>query len=244
VSAKYAIQFGLMSIAGGFAALFGASVLFVQIVLIWVAFAFALICIAYALGRPQLLMKRNDGSHPLHAWLILWPYFLLARFSLLVYRLSNRGKVPVAEVLPGVWFARRLTPREMRTLSVDWSAVLDLAAEFPRVASTGVAYRSLPMLDGAVPSEAWVRDAVAWIDEHAKNGHVLVHCALGHGRTGSVVVAWLLLRGHVPDAKAGASHLLARRSTFGMSKAQIASLERLKAVQPAIQPPAGLDRPV
>jgi len=234
VSAKYAIQFGVMSIAAAFAAFFSVPVLHAKIVLIWVAIAFAVVAIAYALGRPRLLMKRDDGSQPVLAWLILWPYFLLSRFSLLLYRLSNRGRVAVAEVLPGVWFARRLTAREMRESNVKWSAVLDLAAEFPRVASNGVAYRALPMLDGAVPSEAQVRDAVVWIDEQAKSGNVLVHCALGHGRTGSVIVAWLLLHGHVPDAHAGVAHLLTRRSTFGMSKAQVAFVERLTANRPAI----------
>lgn len=233
VSAKYAIQFGLMSIAAAFAAAFGVPAVIVRVVLAWVALAFAVVAVAYGLGRPRLLMKRDDGSQPVLAWIILWPYFLLARFSLLLYRLSNRGKVAVAEVMPNVWFARRLTPREMRESHVRWAAVLDLAAEFPRVAPTGVAYRALPMLDGAVPSESQLRDAVAWIDEQAKSGNVLVHCALGHGRTGSVVVAWLLLHGHVPDAKAGVAHLLARRSTFGMSKAQVALVDRLTRNRPA-----------
>lgn len=234
VSAKYAIQFGLMSIAAAFAAVFGVPALIARVVLISVAVAFAVVAIAYGLGQPRLLMKRDDGSQPVLAWIVLWPYFLLARFSLLLYRLSNRGKVAVAEVLPGVWFARRLTAREVRDAGVRWSAVLDLAAEFPRVAANGVAYRALPMLDGAVPSESQVRDAIAWIDERAKSGNVLVHCALGHGRTGSVVVAWLILRGHVPDAKAAVAHLLARRSTFGMSNAQVAFVERLTAGRPAI----------
>ncbi len=232
VSPKYAIQFGGMSIAAAFAAVTGVTTVVAQVVLIWVAVAFLVVAIAYSLGQPRLLMKRNDGSQPFVAWFILWPYFLLARLSLLLYRLSNRRKVAVAEVLPGVWFARRLTAREISKSGVTWSAVLDLAAEFPRVASNGVTYRALPMLDGVVPSEAHVREAVAWIDEQAKRGNVLVHCALGHGRTGSVVVAWLLFRGHVPDAKAGVAHLLARRSTFGMSKAQLALVERLTANQP------------
>lgn len=234
MSAKYAIQFGLMSIAAAFAAVYGVSALIAQIVLIWVAVAFAIVGIAYGLGRPGLLMKRVDGSQPVVAWLILWPYFLLSRFSLLLYRLSSRRKVSFAEVLPGVWFARRLTAREMSESGVKWSAVLDLAAEFSRVASNGVAYRALPMLDGAVPSEAQVREAVAWIDEQAESGNVLVHCALGHGRTGSVIVAWLLLHGHVADTKAGVAHLLARRSTFGMSKAQVAFVERMTSNRPAI----------
>jgi hypothetical protein len=234
VSKKYAIQFGLMAVAAVFGAVFGVTTLIAQVILLWVGVAFSVVAIAYALGRPRLLMKRDDGSQPVLAWFILWPYFLLVRLSLLVYRLSNRGNVAVAEVLPGVWFARRLTAREMRESGMLWSAVLDLAAEFPRVALNGAAYRAVPMLDGAVPSEAQVRDAVAWIDEQAKSGKVLVHCALGHGRTGTVLVAWLLVHGHVPDVKAGVAHLLSRRSTFGMSKAQVAFVERLTGNRPAI----------
>jgi protein-tyrosine phosphatase len=220
VSTNYAIQFGLLSIAALVGAVFGVTVLAVRIVLGWAA-------VSLALERPRLLMKRDDGSQPVLAWLILWPYFLLARLSLLLYRLSHRGDVAVAEVLPGVWFARRLTAREMRELGVTWSAILDLAAEFPRVASNGTAYRALHMLDGAVPPEAQLRDAVAWIDEQARRGNVLVHCALGHGRTGSVILAWLLLHGHVPDVKTGVAHLRARRNTFGMSRAQAAFVDRL-----------------
>ena len=216
-----------MAVAALLAALSGAPSMTWRIVLTWAALAFAVVACAYALGRPRLLMKRADGSQPALAWFILWPYFLLTRLSFLCYRLSHRNAVPVAEALPGIFFARRLTKREMLESGVACSAVLDLAAEFPRAASNCVAYRTLPMLDGAVPTEAQLRDAVAWIDEHTRRGSVLVHCALGHGRTGSVVVAWLLLHGHVPDLKSAIAHLRARRSTFGMSRAQVAFIERL-----------------
>lgn len=234
VSTKYTIQFGLLSGAALLSAVLGVSALAGRLVLVWIAVSLALVAIAYARGRPQVLMKRDDGTQPVRAWLLLWPYFLLSRFSLLLYRLSRRGNVAFAEVLPGVWFARRLTTREMRASGVTWSAILDLAAELPRVASSDVTYRAISMLDGAVPSEAQLRDAVAWIDEQAKHGNVLVHCALGHGRTGSVILAWLLLRGHVPDVTTGIAHLVARRRTFGMSKAQAEGVERLAAKRPAL----------
>jgi protein-tyrosine phosphatase len=41
------------------------------------------------------------------------------------------------------------------------------------------------------------------------------------------MVAWLLLHGQVPDVKAAIVHLRARRSTFGMPRAQVAFIERL-----------------
>lgn len=232
VSTKYAIQFGLLSIAALLSALFGVNVLPGRVTLVWAAISLAVVALAYALNRPRLLMKRDDGSQPILAWLVLWPYFLLCRLSLLLYRLSNRGEVAVAEAWPGVWFARRLTMREIRESGVAWSAVLDLTEEFPRVPLKGVAYRALPILDGAVPSEAQLREAVAWIDEQTKRGNVLVHCALGHGRTGCIVLAWLLLHGHVADVRAGVAHLVSQRSTFGMSKAQVARVGHMLANWP------------
>lgn len=217
----------MLSIAAALAATFGVTALSARVVLLWVASAFAIVAVAYAMNRPQFLMKRDDGSQPFFGMLILWPYFILARISLRLYCWVNRRNVAVAEVLPGVWFARRLTANEIRSAGVTWSAVLDLAAEFPRIAVDGVVYRSLPILDGAVPPESLVREAVGWIAKQSKEGNVLVHCALGHGRTGTVVVAWLLLYGHVPDVDTGVVHLRKRRSSFGMSAAQMKMVERL-----------------
>jgi protein-tyrosine phosphatase len=227
VSARYATQFSLLSVAAVIAAFVGISHVAWRALLLWVAVAFSVVALAYATGRPRLLMKREDGSQPMVAWLILWPYLLFARFSLWLYRVTNRSAVPFAEAAPGIWFARRLTRAELLGSGVRWSSVLDLAAEFPRVAPKEMAYRSLPMLDGVAASERQLRDAVAWLDEQVTRGNVLVHCALGHGRTGSVVVAWLLLHGHVPDVRLAIAHLVARRSAFGMSKAQAASVKHL-----------------
>ena len=64
-----------------------------------------------------------------------------------------------------------------------------------------------------------------------KRGPILVHFALGHGRTGTVVVTWLLLHGHVPDVASGIRHLASRRNTFGMSKAQAEAVQRFAASQ-------------
>jgi protein-tyrosine phosphatase len=223
---KYAIQFGLMSVAVVLVAIFSATTLLAQVMLIWIAISLAIVAAAYALDWPQLFMKRRDGSQPLLAWLLFWPYFSLARVSLLGYRWWNRKEMVAAEASPGLWFARRPTKREMRNWQGRWSAVLDLAAEFPRVAPAGVAYLSVPMLDGAAPPEAQVMQAVGWVREQLKGGNVLVHCALGHGRTGSVVLTFLLMEGHVAEAEAGVAQLRSLRGTFGMSDAQKAAAVR------------------
>jgi protein-tyrosine phosphatase len=224
---KHVAQFGLMSIAAAISAAVGPSHILMRAAMVWVAASFLLVAIAYAIRRPSLLMKRTDGSQPIHAWIVLGPYFVLSHFSLLLYRLSTSQSVSAAQVMPGVWFARRLTAREISSSPQHWSAVLDLAAEFPRIELNSAAYRSLPMLDGEVPSESQVNDANEWIDTHSQNGTVLIHCALGHGRTGTVVLTWLLRYQHARDATAGIALLKAQRDTFGMSDEQIAFVERI-----------------
>jgi protein-tyrosine phosphatase len=225
-SLKYATQFGLMAIGSAIAAVAAVSVLPGRLLLMWSAVAFGWVGLAYAVGRPALLMKRADGRQPWSAWLILWPYFLLAQLSLALYRLTGCRHPPAAEARPGLWFARRLTSREFRTLAVAPTAVLDLAAEFPRAAPADAAYRSLPLLDGTVPTDDQLNEAIAWIDEHLREGNVLVHCALGHGRTGSIIVAWLLRHGHATNVEAAIAGLVARRKSFGMSPAQVDALQR------------------
>ena len=40
--------------------------------------------------------------------------------------------------------------------------------------------------------EGYLKGIIEFIDEHIKNGKVLVHCAMGISRSGGIVVAWLL----------------------------------------------------
>jgi protein-tyrosine phosphatase len=72
-------------------------------------------------------------------------------------------------------------------LTVEW-------AEVPSLRSPGT-YRLLAVLDGTAPTAEQLAEAVAWLRARTKEGTVLVHCALGHGRSACVVVAYLLAEG-------------------------------------------------
>lgn len=153
----------------------------------WAGFSTGVVALAYGFQRPDWLLKDKPVRH------ILWPYLLFARG--VARQVQRMGLVERQEIVPGLWVGG--WPRS----GAPGFAQLDLTAEMPR-RGEAVAYRCVPMLDGAAPREPdWriaVDQAVAW----RKEGHtVLVHCAYGHGRSVAVVIGVLLAEGIVqtPD---------------------------------------------
>jgi hypothetical protein len=155
------------------------------------ALSFLLVALAYLLNIPAVFCKRPSGSIPWWAWPVHWPYSTLSWLSYAIYRQIDR-RPATCEIAPGVWLGRRLTAREAAAHQPAFGAVLDLACEFPRTPIPNATYRSLPVLDATPPSLDQIRSAVGWIDEHRPRGPILIHCALGHGRSASIVAAWLL----------------------------------------------------
>jgi hypothetical protein len=169
-----------------------------------VALSLLLVAIAYFGGGPRLLFKRESGRRHPAVWLVHWPYFALTGLSYRLALLLTREAAYV-QVAPNVFLGRRLTAREARRAEAEgWLAVLDLAAELPEPSALcAVAnYRTLPLLDATALTLDQLRDAVAWLRQHAAAGPVYVHCALGHGRSALVVAAYLIAAGVAPDAKA------------------------------------------
>ena len=225
------MQFALIALLAGYSAVFAVHAAWFRAMFFMVGLSFGVVSAAYFFRKPSWLLNRPNGSRSFLAWLLLWPYYLLARASLAAYRISQRQAVPVAEVVPGLWFSRWLTSRELQRISP--SAVLDLAAELPHCGFDVPTYRSLPWLDGRTPSQEDLRRASVWISEHLERGPVLVHCALGHGRTGSAILAWLADTGQMSNTGDAVQRLRALRPTFSVSKAQLIQIERLKASRAA-----------
>ena len=171
--------------------------------LFWVSSSFLLAAAAYAGLGPGLLGKRPDGTLPAWSYVVHGPFLLLGLVTMRAVHFAT-PEPPFHEVAPGVVLGRRPTRRDreqFRALGV--SAVLDLTAELPASAALSGAerYRTLPVLDAEPPSPAQLADAVRWIDAALAEGRkVLVHCALGHGRSATVVAAWRLAHGAPGDA--------------------------------------------
>lgn len=79
-------------------------------------------------------------------------------------------------------------------------AIVNLCGEFCDLhqieASSGFDVYYLPVADEYAPDLAAMEKALDWLDEALYLGKkVLVHCRLGHGRTGTFIAAYLLRRG-------------------------------------------------
>ena len=80
-------------------------------------------------------------------------------------------------------------------------AVLNLCAECDDLheieVAAGLAVHWLPIADEHAPELNEAREALAWMDSMLEQSKkVLVHCRFGIGRTGTLVVAWLLKQGY------------------------------------------------
>lgn len=190
------------------------------------AVAFACVAVTYLLRQPRLPGKRADGRlHPI-ASILLAPYHLMNWLSMTLFRASRAAAY--CEIAPGLFLGRRLTSREASHLAPD--NVLDLTAEFSECrALRSRRYHTVAMLDGTAPSDAQLRDAVDWLRDAMSRGRTYVHCALGHGRSATVVAGYLLETGQAASVADAIEQVQARRPSVKPTTGQRLVLARLEA---------------
>lgn len=195
MSWAYAIALGIVAAMAGFlAVVLSAFSLVWSIVSAYVSLSLLLVAIAYAGGGPRMLGKHSTGQLTWWAWFLFAPYRVMCYGAFWLARFLESGPV-FAQVDESLFLGRQ--PRDSEVRSRGWRAVLDLTAEWAEVPSlrSSSAYRLLAVLDGTAPTPEQLAEAVAWLRARTKEGAVLVHCALGHGRSACVVVAYLLAEG-------------------------------------------------
>jgi protein-tyrosine phosphatase len=153
----------------------------------------------------------------------LLPFFLFAWGVWHLQRLLS-GVPAWHEVSPGVYLGRRLQPKEV---PAGIRFVVDLTAEFPEPADVRVGreYRSLPTLDGFAPDEYRLRKLVAELATYP--GPILIHCANGSGRSGTVAAALLIARGLASDARTAVTMVKTVRGCVRLKPAQWRALEHV-----------------
>jgi protein-tyrosine phosphatase len=169
---------------------------------LWGALAFSLVALGYLGAGSSIFRKQPDGQHPLHAWVLMAPYLVIARFS--HWRISRR--LPERSSAVGD-IVLRCRPQKV----YPGECVVDLCAEMPSRRNVEYRYVSVPMMDLVAPPLEQLTAAVEAIRMLQQFGKVHVNCALGVGRSAVVGAAWLLDSGLVNSVEAAMAQVRAQR---------------------------------
>lgn len=223
---KAALGFLLVSLAAT-AAAWHTQMLSLCLLAGWVAVCYFWVSLAFLQGRPALLLKRPDGRLAWIAGLLLLPYRAYIRLWILVW--TQLVREPAwHQVAPGLYLGRMLTPRDQPAFRlIRWAGVLDLTAELqaPDFIRRRPDYLALPTLDMTSPAPAAFERGVQFIRQHLPQGNVYVHCALGHGRSATLVVAYLAAAGLAPNPVESVKQLRAQRRGVWLTGHQWQGLE-------------------
>jgi len=188
----------------------------------------AAVAAGFAGAGPNVFLKGRDGRLTIGSWLLHWPYLIVNWLIFRGYCLSGREE-PATEVVAGLWVGRLPLSAEFERWRRDRpAAVLDLACEChePLVARRAGRYLYLPSLDTTPPTRRHLEIAVRWIHRSLEEGPVLVHCAMGHGRSVVTVAAYLLATGRAGDPDEAIELIRAVRPRVSPYERQMGALRR------------------
>ncbi|GHG05086.1 diacylglycerol kinase family protein [Thalassotalea marina] len=216
---------------------FGLALLLPTVVLTaffgWIGLSFLLVTIAYFADIPSIFRKNDDGK--IASW-IRWafiPFLLSARAYNAIAR-RNDPVPPIQKVQDNLFLSRRLFPSDLEQLEREnITCIVDVTAEFSGLESAMTDktfdYLAIPTLDHKVPSLRKLRHALNWIDcQIQQSRSVVVHCALGRGRSVFVVAAYLLSKDNDLTVEQVLKQLNDIRQTARLNKAQIKVLHAIR----------------
>lgn len=208
-------------------------VLLLKIAFGWIAFSLIAVSSAYLLNYPSLFRKREDGSIPFYVRWIFVP-FLLGTGLYNEYARRTDKVPPLQKIEPHLFLACRMSGQHVDLLNENnIDAILDVTAEFDGLDWTAYQedyrYLNVPVLDHTSPTSEQLVLAINWLNQQiSDNKNVVVHCALGRGRSVLVVAAYLLAKNpnlSVDDALRQINQI---RQTARLNKRQLASLQKVR----------------
>ena len=165
----------------------------------WISLSLAIVSIAYLIDIPSIFRKNSDGKI---VWWIRWAFipFLLGVRAYNAWERKHDDVPPIQKISDHLYLSRRLLSSDLDYLkSQNIDCIVDVTAEFAGLESAMTDkhfdYLTTPVLDHKTPSLHKLRHALYWIDTQvAQSRSVVIHCALGRGRSVFVMAAYLLSR--------------------------------------------------
>lgn len=192
-----------------------------QWILLYPATSFGLVAAAYLTNSARIFGKGKDGRIGIGHKISLFPYLV---FTWLTWRLLNtfRSENVWDMVSPDLYIGRRT-----RVIPAGVRSVVDMACEFEEYKNVvrDYYYLSLPILDACPPGIAGFNEALEKISRLPKP--IYIHCAEGHGRTGTVAAALLIHEKIAPGPGEALALIRAARPGVRLGKSQYESLKNL-----------------
>ena len=198
----------------------------------WCAASFWVVSLAYFLNKPSIFRKRSDGTIPYSIRWLFWPFLWMTQvYNSIARHFDNTPAIQ--EIEPGLFLARRLFPSDLHSLKHhNICAVLDVTTEFNSLNWTLVGeeidYLNLPVLDHSVPTLVQTQRALNWIHTHRKGERsVIIHCALGRGRSVFLMAAYLLSQYPDKTALGVLKQIKGIRQSADLNKHQLKALANM-----------------
>ncbi|TMO81863.1 hypothetical protein CWC16_01660 [Pseudoalteromonas sp. S3776] len=201
------------------------------VVFYWSALSLILVSGAYIFNLAKIFRKRENGIIPFY---IRWAFvpFLLGAQIYNAYSRKHDKVPPIQKINEHLFLACRLFPSDIDTLKENGiTAILDVTCEFDGLewSSTqeNISYLNIPVLDHSVPTHSQLNQAINWIHHHIKEDRrVVVHCALGRGRSVFVMAAYLLSQDKNADVHQILAQIKETRETANLNKHQLRHLAK------------------
>jgi diacylglycerol kinase (ATP) len=201
------------------------------IVFFWSALSLTLVGGAYIFDIAKIFRKRENGVIPLY---IRWAFvpFLLGAQLYNAWSRKHDKVPPIQEINEHLFLACRLFPSDISTLKENGiTAILDVTCEFDGLewstTQENIHYLNIPVLDHSVPTHSQLNQAINWIHHHIQNDRrVVVHCALGRGRSVFVMAAYLLSQNKDADVHQVLAQIKETRATANLNKRQLRHLAK------------------
>lgn len=125
-----------------------------------------------------------DGSIPWVARVLFFPYFAMNWLALALLVVITKEDV-FNHIEGKIYVGRRPLPWEVKRVEAEgFTAILDVTSEFSGWArDPRCAFLNIPVIDGTAPNQDTLMRGARWLEKHEGRGKVLVHCAVGHGRS-------------------------------------------------------------
>lgn len=200
-------------------------------VLFWIAASLSAVSIAYLFERPEIFRKKQDGSIPFYIRWVFVP-FLLGVQLYNAWARKNDSVPNIQKIENNLFLACRLFPSDMHELKQNGvKAILDVTAEFDGMDwsanNEDLKYVNIPVLDHQSPTKKQLIHALNWIDMHIDAKGVVVHCALGRGRSVFIVAAYLLSKNKDWSIAQALETIHGVRKTAGLNPKQLKALQRV-----------------